>query len=151
MSKIVVADSSCLIGLSKIGKLNILHQLFGEIIIPEAVFSEVVIQGEGRPGAKEVKDTNWIKKIAVKNEIAVKALKLSLGAGESEAIVLASECNAEFIILDDWKARQIAEELSLPIIGTIAVLYKAQEKGIIDNFKNIINLLRNTGFRFSYK
>ena len=60
MSKIVVADSSCLISLSRIGKLAVLHELFGEIIIPEAVYYEVVIRAEGRVGSEEVKkDKAW--------------------------------------------------------------------------------------------
>jgi len=52
MSKVVIADSSCLIGLSKIGKLQILHDLFGTVLIPEKVYQEVVVSGRGRPGRK---------------------------------------------------------------------------------------------------
>jgi predicted nucleic acid-binding protein len=54
MSKIVIADSSCLIALSKIGELGLLERLFSHIFIPQAVYQEVVIRGEGRPGSKEV-------------------------------------------------------------------------------------------------
>lgn len=148
MSKFVVADSSCLICLSRIGKLEVLHELFGEIIIPEAVYYEVVVSGEGRIGAEEVKKANWIKKQKVQNELAVRAFKVNLGAGESEAIALASESKADFLILDDFKARQTAEELSLEVIGTVAVLQKAEEKGIIDNLKSVLQDLRNVGFYF---
>ena len=148
MSKIVIADSACLIGLSKIGELHILRQLFGKILIPSAVFHEVVILGMGRAGAEEVKNAKWIETHEVENQLAVKAFRLTLGTGESEAIVLALEREADFIILDDWKARQMALELSLPVIGTVAVLTKAVEKGIIDELQSILEELRRAGFRF---
>jgi len=147
MSKIVIADSSCLIGLSKIGQLNILPQLFGKIIIPEAVYYEVVIRGSGKAGAEEVKNADWIENQKVKNELAVRAFRINLGFGESEVIALANEYQADFIILDDWKARQTAEELELPVIGTIAILQKAVEKGIIENLPTVLENLRNAGFR----
>ncbi len=148
MSKIVIVDSSCLIGLSKIGKLEILHQIFGKIIIPDAVYHEVVVRGKGKAGAEEVKRADWIENKKVKNELAVRAFRTYLGFGESEVIVLANEYKADFIILDDWKARQTAEELNLPIIGTIAILQKAAEKGIIENLVTVLENLRHVGFRF---
>ncbi len=68
--------------------------------------------------------------------------------GESEAIVLASEQSADFIILDDWQARQIALGLLLPVIGTAAVLAKAEEKGLISDLASVIEELRKSGFYF---
>jgi len=148
MSKIVIADSSCLIGLSKIDQLDILCKLFERIIIPDAVYYEVVVRGQGRAGAEEVAKATWIEKRTVQNELAVKALRVTLGFGESEAITLANECQSDFIILDDWKARQMAEALELPVIGTVAILHKAVEKGIIENLQQVLDDLRNVGFRF---
>jgi predicted nucleic acid-binding protein len=149
MSEIVVADSTCLIGLSKIGKLSILRQLFEKIFIPPAVFHEVVILGARRPGAEEVKNAGWIETCEAKNTLAVQIFRLTLGAGESEAIVLATERKTDLIILDDWKARQAAVALTLPVIGTIAVLKKAHEKGFLNDFQSTLDELRNAGFRFS--
>ena len=80
--------------------------------------------------------------------MAVKAFRIHLGFGESEVIALANECQTDFIILDDWKARQTAEELKLPVIGTIAILQKAVENGIIENLPVVLENLRNAGFRF---
>jgi uncharacterized protein len=97
MSKTVIADSTCLIGLSKIGKLDILRQLFGNILIPPTVFQEVVVLGRGRPGSAEVDSAEWIQTCGVTDQFAVSTLRLRLGAGESEAIVLASEQAADFI------------------------------------------------------
>src|ERR1044071_6231548 len=108
MSKAVVADSTCLIGLSKIGQLDLLRNLFGTVLIPRAVFNEVVLRGSGRPGAAEVGAADWIETRDAVDRLAVNTLSLQLGPGESEAIVLASEQAVDFIILDDWQARQVA-------------------------------------------
>lgn len=106
MSDIIIADASCLIGLSKIGKLDVLQKLFGQVVIPEAVYYEVVVRGKGKAGAQEVATANWIEKRNVKNALAVEELRQNLGMGESEAIVLAEECHAQFVILDDAHARR---------------------------------------------
>ncbi len=82
--------------------------------------------------------------------MAVRALRINLGFGELEAIILAYEFNADFIILDDRKARREAEELGLPVIGTAAVSQKAKEKGIIVNFQSVIDELRNVGLRLLF-
>ncbi len=150
MSELVIADSSCLIGLSRIGRLEILSALFQTIVIPEAVHWEVVVRGKGKPGAEEVEKAGWIEKRTAKNQLAVKTLRLNLGAGESESIILAKECNAAFVILDDLKARQTAEALELTVIGTAAVLQKAEEKNIIENFQKVVHELQKVGFWFSW-
>ena len=147
--KTLIADSACLIGLSRIGRLDVLHQLFGKIIIPEAVFHEVVILGKGRPGSDEVRNAKWIETRSVENQLAVRIFRLHLGAGESEAMALAFECGADFVILDDKKAREIAANVSLTvIIGTVALLNKASEKGIIGDLQSALEDLRTAGFRF---
>lgn len=102
MSEIVVADSSCLIALARSGQLDVLRDLFSQIIIPAAVYDEVVIQGAGRPGSNEVAQAEWIITRQVQDHLAVQALRLTLGRGESEAMVLAAETAARFLILDDW-------------------------------------------------
>lgn len=151
MYKVVIADSSCLIALSKIGKLEVLHALFENIFVPKAVYYEVVVQGKGRAGADEIKNAKWIKVENAKNKLAVKALQINLGAGESEAITLAIEKDADLIILDDFKARQTAEELSLTFVGTLAILQKAKSKGLIKDFAKTLDDLRKAGFRFNFR
>lgn len=150
MFKVVVADSSCLIGLSKIRHLDILEKLLGRILIPPAVYQEVVVRGAGRPGARDVANADWIETREIGDNLALKTLKLTLGAGESEAIVLAADCAADFLILDDGKARQIALGLDLPIVGTVAVLEKAAEKGLLADLPGTLEQLRRAGFRFAF-
>jgi predicted nucleic acid-binding protein len=151
MSKIVIADSSCLIGMSKIGKLDVLRELFGEILVPEAVYHEVVIKGAGKPGADAVKAAEWIIRLAVRDELAVKTLRVNqLGQGECEAMVLALEQQADFLILDDGNARKAALALELPVIGTVAILHKAEQKGLLADFSGTLEQLKRAGFRFAY-
>jgi predicted nucleic acid-binding protein len=150
MFKIVVADSSCLIGLSKIGQLDILRELFGEIRVPAAVYHEVVIMGAGKPGAEAVKAAEWIIRQEVKDELAVKTLRVNpLGLGECEAMVLALEQRADFLILDDGNARKAALALELPVIGTLAILHQAAQKGLLADLPETLERLKRAGFRFA--
>ena len=138
-----------MIGLSKIGRLDVLRQLFGNVLIPPAVFDEVVTKGRGRPGADDVRQAEWILTTFVNNRLAVEMSHIYLGIGESEAIALAAERHADFLLLDDWKARQVALALQLPVIGTVAILQKAYEKGIINDIRAEIDALRQAGFRYA--
>ena len=148
MSEIVVADSSCLIALARSGQLAVLRALFGHIAIPEAVYDEVVTQGAGRPGSDEVAQAEWITTKQVQDHLAVQALRLTLGRGESEAMVLAAETAARFLILDDWRARQSAIGMGLPVIGTLSILQRASEKGLIAGLESSLEKLRQAGFHF---
>lgn len=147
---IVVSNSGPLIALSKIKHLDILEKFFGEIIIPEAVWIEVVEEGEGRPGAEDVKDSPWIKVNKVKNKIGIEALKHEIGIGESEAIILAMELNANIILIDDKIARGIAGSMGLKVAGTLSIIYEAiNNKLINENFSEIIKIMRKNNIWIS--
>lgn len=148
MSKVVVADSTCLIGLARIGRLQILQQLFGEILIPPAVFRETVTDGQGRPGAAEVAAAVWIHTVEIQNVAEARRLALELGAGESESIVLATEQHADFLVVDDRRARKKALSHGLPVVGTLALLARAQVKGLLPASCDLEQELRSAGFWF---
>jgi predicted nucleic acid-binding protein len=101
----VVSNSSPLIALATIGRLALLKSLFEEIAIPKAVYEEIVIQGEGEPGGKEVAEAEWIHTVSVEDRLAVDLLQESLDMGESEAIVLGQQLGARYVLLDDELAR----------------------------------------------
>ncbi|MEW6458159.1 MAG: hypothetical protein AB1441_03675 [Bacillota bacterium] len=82
----IVSNTSALINLVRIGKLDLLRQLYGELIVPEAVWQEVVVEGAGQPGADEIKSAAWIKMHAVTNRQLVQVLQQALDTGESEAV-----------------------------------------------------------------
>lgn len=109
----IVSNASPLINLARIGKLDLLHQLYGELIVPEAVWQEVVVEGSGHPGADEVKTAPWIKMRAVTNRPLVQALRQDLDAGEAEAIALALEVGAELLLMDEHLGRETARHLGL--------------------------------------
>ena len=134
----VVSNTSPLIGLSNIGKLKILHDVFGKVVVPPAVQKEF---GEELP--------EWITVKAPENKPLVQALLESLGDGESEAIALAIEVNADFLILDDLKARKIARKLGLRVIGTAGLLLLAKKRGVINVVKPLLMELVEKGFRIS--
>ena len=140
---IVVSDTSPINYLVLIGEIELLPQLFGQVIIPQAVLVE--LQKQGTP--KTVKDwvnnyPDWLK--------VQKAAKIdqtiTLGAGEREAISLAKEINADLVLIDDRKARKAAIERGLNVAGTINILESASKRGLVDLSK-AFQKLQQTNFR----
>ena len=146
----VVSNASPLISLARIGKLDLLRQLYGEVFIPEAVWHEVVIEGVGQPGADEVKAATWIKTQLVTNTPLVHALRQELDAGEAEAIALTLETQAELLLMDERVGREVARHLGLRYTGLIGVLVEAKHKGVLSVVTPQLDELRNiAGFRIS--
>jgi predicted nucleic acid-binding protein len=144
----VVSNASALINLARIGKLNLLRELYGELVIPEAVWHEVVVEGTGQPGADEVQAAAWIKTQAATNSQLVHALQQELDAGEAEAIALALEIGAELLLMDEHLGRESARHLGLHYTGLIGVLIETKRKGLIRAVKPHLDALRDiAGFR----
>ena len=146
-----VLDSSAIIALSKLKRLVHLTHLFEEIMIPAAVYEEVCIKGHGLPGDKELREAVEKGIITIKNvrnRSLVIELCRELSVGEAEAIVLALEEAANFVILDDKLARKRATELGLNVIGTLRVLRMFYDKGLMDKQALVseIRKLREDGF-----
>ena len=146
----IVSNASPLINLARINKLDLLRDLYQHVIVPEAVWTEVVIEGMGQPGAEEVKGAAWIKKQVVSNPSLVQALKLELDEGEAEAIALGLELKAEFLLMDERLGRESARHLGLRCIGLVGILIESKHKGLIQNVKPCVDALRDlAGFRLS--
>lgn len=147
---IVVSDASPLINLARIGELGLLRQLYGEIVIPQAVWQEVVVEGAGQPGADAVGKASWIRAQEVTNEHLVRALRQDLDAGEAEAIALALELEAPLLIMDERLGRQTAGHLGVRYLGLIGVLIAAKRGGLIGAVRPRLDVLRDkAGFRVS--
>lgn len=142
----VVCNSSTLIALARIGHLDILQKQVGVLVIPRAVYEDVVIKGVGKTGAAEVKEAKWIKKGEATDRESVQKLNTILDLGESEAIVLAKEIKADMIILDEQKARKIAISEGLKVTGLLASLIHAKERGWIMEVKPLLGELKVKGF-----
>jgi predicted nucleic acid-binding protein len=135
---VVIADASCLISLSNINRLELLKDVFSNIIITPEVGREF---GEQSP--------DWIVVEAVTDRQKQILLELEVDEGEASAIALALEKKDPLLIIDEKKGRKVALSLGIHILGTLGILMKAKEKGIIPFIKPEIEKLKQTGFRFS--
>lgn len=124
---IVVSDTTPLISLMKIGQLKLIYQLFGEIQIPEAVFKELVSNKKFSEESRQIQESSFIKKVKVTDVKSVDLLRRStaLDAGESEAIILSDSVKADVLLMDEVKGRKIAQQMGIPLMGTIGMLIVA--------------------------
>ncbi len=125
-----------------------LRELFSEVSIPAAVYGEVVSAGRGRAGMAEVENAQWIIHHQVKIKDLVAFLRISLDAGEAEAIALAKEINADLVLLDDNDGRNIAASVRINFTGTIGILLRYY-RGHPADFKEALDELLAQGFRLS--
>lgn len=147
----VVSNSSPIIHLAKIRRLYLLKEYFHTIAIPEIVRRECIVEGKDRPEVELIKNADWIKALEVRDQRLVKLLRSSLDDGESEAITLALEIEADLILLDDSDAREKARLYGLKLTGIIGVLLRAKLDGKIGSLKEDLGRLRETGFWLSDK
>lgn len=134
----IIADASCLIVLQNIQELSLLQKLFDEVFITEEVKKEY---GIDLP--------KWIKVKEVQNKIQQNALNLILDVGEASSIALSLETGNSLLIIDEKKGRRIAQELGLKIIGTLGIILRARERGLVDSIENLLEKLENADFRIS--
>lgn len=136
--EIIIADASCLIVLQNIKELRVLQKLFGEVFITAEVAEEF---GINLP--------EWIKIRKVQNKIQQNALNLILDEGEAGSIALCLETDDSLLIIDEKKGRRIAQELKVKIIGTLGVILRAREKGLINSITDLMEKLEKAEFRIS--
>lgn len=147
---IVVADASPLIAMARIERLDLLRSVFGELLVPDAVWREIVGDGGDKAGAADVAGANWIQRRAVEDSSLVNLLRHDLGAGEAEAIVLAREVKADFVLMDERLGRSVAHTLGLKVVGLVGVLIEARARGLIIEANEIMDQLhRRAGFWIS--
>jgi predicted nucleic acid-binding protein len=138
MPKTIISDTSCFIILQNIGELDLLHKVYGQIVTTVDIASEY---GENLP--------EWVEIVVVKDKYRQQLLEMQIDKGESSAIALALETPNCSIILDDYKARKIAEQLGIPFTGTIGVIIKAKLTGLIPSIKPLLAKIKQTNFRIT--
>jgi predicted nucleic acid-binding protein len=144
----VICDSSSLIHLSAIGRLDLLKAFFGTLTIPSAVWQEVVEQGLGRPGVQEVEAAvrdGWLKVQTTHDGPLLRSLQQDLDRGEAEVIALALERKAELVLLDESEGRRIAGIFDLKKTGAIGILIRARLEGKVPDLRSELDRLRNEG------
>jgi predicted nucleic acid-binding protein len=138
MQKIIVSDTSCLILLDKIGELNLLHVIFGQITVTKEIASEF---------KNELPD--WCKIEEATNKTYQMILEASLDKGEASAIAFAIEQTDCLLIIDDYKGRKYAAQLGIKITGTLGIIILAKLNGYIDSIKPVLDKIKTTDFRLS--
>jgi len=129
-----------LIGLARIGQLGLLPKLAKRIVAPAAVHAEVTAARENAPGAAEVAAQAWLE-VQEADPVMVAPLRILVGRGEAEAIALAQRDPAAVLLVDDLRARKLAQRLGLRRMGTVALLGQAKREGLIPRLKPALDAL----------
>lgn len=136
MKEAVVTDSTCLIALERIGQLDLLPALFEPIFAPREVALEFGIS------------LAWLKVLDLADPDRALFLSVSVDAGEAEAIALAKELGLK-VILDDLRARRLAQRLGIEVLGTLGILVRAKKIGILSRLRPSLDLLEACGFHMT--
>lgn len=140
----IVVDSSPLIVLLKSDLAGILPELYSEVLVPDAVWHEILAGKESDPARLSLPSLHWVKRISV--EITNTTLRdQGLGRGEVEAITIALERANTRFLADDFAARSCAKELKIPFIGTGGLLVLAKKKGLIPSVSEALERVQRTG------
>ncbi len=142
----VVSNTTPVIALSVIGRLNLLRDLYSEVLIPPAVYSEIMAGGGKRTGATELLHASWIRTVSLRDPRHA-TLLVDLDRGEAEAIALAMELDADLLLIDERLARRYALRVGLTITGSLGVLLKAKERGLVPELSPLIQELRRNKIR----
>ena len=136
MKQPIVVDSTCLIGLERIARLDLLSELFEPVVIPPEVAREF--------GGSLA----WLKVESPANDALVMSLKLLIDQGEAEAIALGYEKHWR-VLLDDRQARAVAKQMGLSVIGTVGALVLAKQQSIIQALRPLLDQLEAHNFYLS--
>jgi predicted nucleic acid-binding protein len=145
--KVIVADTGAIISLVHIGQIDVIEKVFDDFYIAKAVWIE--LNNYDNPDFDNSILTGLktrVKEISSKNY-----LLMVMDFGESESVILFEELHADFLLIDDNKARLVAESLNINCIGTIGLLLKAKQKGLITELKPIFEKLIKVGRYISRK
>ncbi|MBD2298659.1 DUF3368 domain-containing protein [Nostoc sp. FACHB-87] len=150
---IIVSDTSPITNLAAIAQLDLLQKLYNQIIIPAAVYNEMVFVDKLVPGAMEVQTFAWIQTQTVKDlqqVIIIQESQENIDLGEAEAIALALELKADLLLMDERRGRIVAKSYGLQVTGLLGVLVQAKRNNLIPIVKPLIDqLMEQADFRVS--
>ena len=142
----VIANTSPLQYLFQLGLLDLLPELYAEVVVPEGVILELRSGVERGVSLPDLDSLSWLRIRKPRSE-AVLPLAAGMGAGERQVLALALESKDPLIILDDSLARRFAQRLSIPLTGTLGLLLKAKQRRRIESVKPYLDRLESLGFR----
>jgi hypothetical protein len=147
---IIVSNTSPISNLAMVGQLNLMQQLYERILIPTAVYEELLDKRAGETVITAVKSAMWLKIQPVQNQELVNELRNRVNVGEAEAIALAIEVEANRLLIDERLGRQTAIDFDLKIIGVLGILLTAKRQNLITAIKPIMDdLMTQANFRIS--
>lgn len=148
----VIADTGPVIALAKVGQLQLLQLLFGNVHIPFAVYKELMAQVGDESKAIDDGLKNFIKILEVNQNLPHQTSQSiqQMGKGEKEAILLAQpQAQNPLLIIDDKAGRNAAKQLGIPITGSVGVVIMAKNRGLIGNAGTILLAMRDAGYWLS--
>ena len=141
---LVVANATPLITLALIDHLDLLRRLYGRVVIPPAVQAEVSAGGPGGIGVRELREANWVDVVPLQDPSRADLIA-DLDRGEAEVIALAQERAADLVIVDERLARRHARRLGMRLTGTLGILVRAKQLGMVEAVAPLIDRLRQGG------
>ncbi len=139
----IISNTTPILSLLKINKLDLLKRLYGKVTIPNAVFQEIE-NGKEKQYYQDLTLLSWIEIAEIKNPDS-RAFFTDLDSGEAEVLILAKEQNADLVVMDEILGRRFAKQLEFNLTGTIGVLLKAKEKGLIKSVSELLTELTEKG------
>ncbi len=136
---IVISDTTAVSTLIQLGRLDILRELFLEVIIPDAVFNELLELSKFGIDVSVLTKAQWLITKTPSSSPTLSLLKSLLDEGEASAIALAVELKADLIIIDEKQGRKIAQSMNLQFTGLGGVLIRAKQVGIIPDVKSFLD------------
>jgi uncharacterized protein len=144
----MVVDSGPILSFARANQLELLRQIVGELIIPDTVYEDIVGRGAGKPGAQDVQQSSWIRRLSVQDRALIDQLPPKLHLGEREAIALAKE-QVAILLVDEREARREGVHQGITVMGSLAVLQEAKARGMLPQVKLILAELMAAGMYIS--
>ena len=144
--RVVVVNSTPIIALTLLDQLDPFRNLYGRVLIPPAVYDEVLAGGPGRPGGAQLEAATWIERVKLKDPSRADLIS-DLDRGEAEVTALAQEAGVDLVVIDERLGRRHAKRLGLLVTGTLGVLLKAKNEGSLTEIAPPIEALQQGGIR----
>jgi predicted nucleic acid-binding protein len=144
----IVSDAGPILTFLRADLLRVMQAVTGELIVPDAVSAELVVDEQAWPDSRIIEQANWIKRQSVFDRNLVEQLPGRLHAGEREAVVLAQQLHAALLI-DERGGRKIAQSLGITYFGSLRILELAKSRGIIPLVKPTLDQVLAAGYYLS--
>ena len=149
MPKTVIVNSTPIIALSSIDSLHLLKEIYGAVIIPDAVKTEIGAKNKSKAQNKLDMSSDWILVRKIKNTAQKQVFRTQLHDGEVEVMILGQELYADLLVIDDYMAREYAKYLGFKVVGTAGILLLAKSMGLVYEVKPLVDKLIANGIYIS--